>query len=384
VNPASTPTTGTSFSVGDYHACFIKADSTLWCWGGNSNGELGNGTTASSSTPVQVPGLTNVAQVSAGDFATCVLKTDGTVWCWGLNNKGQTGDGTLIERHTPVQVSGLTGVTSITHGSGHPCAIKNDNTVWCWGMGGEWGVFGALGNGTNNNSSVPVQVSGFNNALQIFPGYLHTCAVKTDGTVWCWGGNNSHYGGIHQTGQLGNNSAADSNVPVQVPGLTNVTQIYSGDFHSCALKNNGTVWCWGANDELGMQGMIGDGTAVAFRPSPVQVVGLTNVSKLGSGTGDFATCALKSDSTVWCWGSNISPWTSIGTGQLGDGTTISRNIPVQVTGFTGAVSVSTGEVSTCAGKNDGTVWCWGSNDSGQLGDGTTTNSLVPVQVQNLP
>ena len=170
----------------------------------------------------------------------------------------------------------------------------------------------------------------------------HVCVLKIDGTVWCWGDNSM--------GELGNNSTTQSNVPVQVTGLTGVTTIGAGGYnHTCALKADGTVWCWGNN----ASGELGDGTTTE-RHSPTQVTGLTGVSVIATTTSFYGTCVLKTDGTVWCWGQN-------GVGELGDGTVTNRLTPVQVTGLTGVSVVSTSNSTVCALKIDGTVWCWGSN-----------------------
>jgi prepilin-type N-terminal cleavage/methylation domain-containing protein len=320
---AAAGASSTLFDIGDFNVCAMKADNTVWCWGLNDGGQLGDGTTTDRSSPVQVSGLTNAAQLASNSWHSCAVKTDGTAWCWGWNPDGRLGDGTTTNRTTPVQVSGLTSVSQMDTGDHHTCALKTDGTVWCWGLNHDqsWGTGGQIGNGTwGDNPLTPVQVGGgLSNVKQVSTGYLHTCAVKNDGTAWCWGSNRKSNWGI-DTGQLGDGTFVDRYSPVQVSGLSNVIEIKAGDQHTCALKIDGTVWCWGGNN----------------------------------------------------WG------------QLGDGTTMSRLTPVQVVGFTGAVSVKVGERNTCAGKNDGTIWCWGLNDKGQLGNGATTNSLVPVQVLSMP
>jgi len=345
-----------TFSYQGLHTCALKSDGTVWCWGDNEYGELGDGTTTERHTPVQVSGLTNVVAVAPGSVHTCALKSDGTVWCWGDNYYGQLGDGTTTERHTPVQVSGLTNVVAVTVGSLHTCALKSDGTVWCWGFNGA----GELGDGTTTDRHTPVQVSGLTNVVAVTVGFVHTCALKSDGTVWCWGYN--HHG------ELGDGTTTDRHTPVQVSGLTNVVAVEAGGGHSCALKSDGTVWCWGDN----YYGQLGDGTTTD-RHTPVQVSGLTNVVAVTAGSEH--SCALKSDGTVWCWGDNEY-------GELGDGTTTERHTPVQVSGLTNVVAVVAGGLYSCALKSDGTVWCWGDNEYGQLGDGTTTQRNTPVQVSN--
>jgi len=345
-----------TFSLGGHHTCVLKSDGTLWCWGNNGYGQLGDNTTTSRITPVQVVNLTNVVSIATGNAHSCALKSDGTVWCWGYNYYGQLGDGTTTNRLTPVQVSGLTNVVSIALGYYHSCALKSDGTVWCWGYNG----YGQLGDNTTTDRHTPVQVVNLTNVVSIATGNAHSCALKSDGTVWCWGRNGY--------GQLGDGTTTNRLTPVQVSGLTNVVSIALGYYHSCALKSDGTVWCWGRNG----YGQLGDGTTTN-RLTPVQVVNLTNVVSIA--LGYYHSCALKSDGTVWCWGYNYY-------GQLGDNTTTDRHTPVQVVNLTNVVSIATGNAHFCALKSDGTVWCWGYNGYGQLGDGTTTNRLTPVQTLN--
>jgi alpha-tubulin suppressor-like RCC1 family protein len=396
-------------ATGRDHTCALLEDGTVRCWGSNSSGRLGDGTTSSRSNPVQVLAsgsaeagpvvLGGVTQIAAGDH-TCALLEDGTVRCWGLNSFGQLGDGTTSSRSNPVQVlaSGstqgtnvLSGVTQIAAGPIHTCALLEDKTVRCWGFNGD----GRLGDGTNSTPRLnPVQVlaSGstqgtnvLSGVTQIAAGPFHTCALLEDKTVRCWGSNSS--------GQLGDgtNSTPRMN-PVQVLAsgstqgtnvLSGVTQIAAGSGHTCALLEGKTVRCWGSNSS----GRLGDGTT-SSRSNPVQVLASGSAESgpvvLGGVTqiaaGDH-TCALLEDGTVRCWGPNSF-------GQLGDGTTSSRSNPVQVlaSGSTQGTNVLSGVTQiaagdhTCALLEDETVRCWGFNGDGQLGDGTTSSRSNPVQV----
>ena len=183
---------------------------------------------------MQVGGLSGVAAIAAGGRHTVVLKNDGTVWAWGNNSDGQLGDGTAINRKTPVQVSGLGGVTTAAAGSSYTVVLKNDGTVWAWGYNNS----GQLGDGTTTNRKTPVQASGLGGVTAIAAGG-HTVALKNDGTVWAWGYNNS--------GQLGDGTTTNRKTPVQVGGLSGIAAIASGNEHTVALKNDGTVWTWGDN-----------------------------------------------------------------------------------------------------------------------------------------
>ncbi|MDD3645814.1 MAG: prepilin-type N-terminal cleavage/methylation domain-containing protein [Candidatus Gracilibacteria bacterium] len=254
---------------GGWHTCALLNDDTVKCWGEGMDGQLGNSTwDDDSNVPVLVTLLTGVKQVSVGNWHTCALLNDDTVKCWGSNPPGALGDGTLDNSNEPVLVTGLTGVKKISAGREFTCALLNDDTVKCWG--GNYS--GRFGNGNTANSLVPID-SGYTGALDIATGGWHLCVLMNDNTVKCSGDNAS--------GQLGdNNSPTDSSIPVSVSGLTGVKKIGAGYYFSCALLNDGTVKCWGDNDS----GQLGDGTT-ASSSTPVDVSGLTGVSDISVGGG---------------------------------------------------------------------------------------------------
>ncbi len=314
----------TAVSAGGSHTCALLTNGTIRCWGSNSNGQLGDGTTTQRTAPVAVSGITTAVEVSAGSLHTCARLADGSVKCWGSNGNGQLGDGNLIQRLTPVPV--MTGTTD------------------------------PFGN--------PIPFSG---AASVSAGNSHTCARITDGSLKCWGYNS--------VGQLGDGTTTTRYYPVAVAGITTASEVSAGGggygSHTCARLNNGTVQCWGYNSG----GQLGDGTTTN-RNAPVQVTGITTAVEVSTGqetNGNTHTCARLADGTLRCWGYN-------GYGQLGDGTNTQRLTPVQVTGITTAVSVAAGSTYTCSMLTDNTVKCWGYNSYGQLGNETTTSSLTPVTV----
>ena len=346
-------------------------DGTIECWGKNTQGELGDTTTTSSTSPVSVSGISTATQLDVGAVHNCALLSDATVKCWGRGTEGQLGHGSSPAfESTPVTVSGLTGVVSISAGEQQSAAVLNDGTAKTWG----WNFFGMLGNGnTGTDSNVPVSVSSLTNVDAITVGRYVTCAVLDDGTGRCWGYN--------QQGQLGDgNTGTDSNVPVTVSGLSNAVSIASGGFSSCSTINDGTVDCWGRNTN----GQLGDGTTTDS-DTPVSVSGLSTVCLSSSQPPDplciepglyFHTCSILQDGTARCWGGNAY-------GQLGDASNTGSTSPVVVSSLTGAHSISSGTEHTCASMDDGTVKCWGRNNNGQLGDDSTTDSNIPVTVTGI-
>jgi alpha-tubulin suppressor-like RCC1 family protein len=342
--------------VAGFHACRVNEGGTASCWGDNQQGQLGDGTLTSRSTPALVSGLRNVVALASGQGHTCALLGGGRVRCWGDNLDGQLGDGSTTDRLTPVTVSGLTRAVAITAAASHTCALLGDGTVRCWGDNSD----GELGDGTTVDRPFPTPVPGLSRAVAIATGTSHTCAIVGDGSVRCWGLNSSR--------QLGDGTTTQRLSPMLVTDVVAAVGIAAGFDHTCAVIGNGTVACWGSN----AVGQLGDGTTTT-RFTAVLVNGLpTQVVDVDS-TGNH-TCARLADGTVRCWGINEA-------GQLGDGTTTSPQlIPVPVNGIGNAVAVAAGSAQTCALLADGSMSCWGSNELGGLGDGTFLNSLVPMPV----
>jgi alpha-tubulin suppressor-like RCC1 family protein len=321
----------TAIAAGAAHAVALKKDGTVWTWGDNSNGQLGNGSTSTQSlTPVQVGGLTDMTAIAAGANHTVALKKDGTVWTWGDNSNGQLGDGSTTQSSTPVKVSSLTGITDIAAGNAHTVARKNDGTVWTWGDNSN----GQLGNGNTTQKTTPVQVSDpsdssseLTGVTTIAAGAAHTVALKNDGTVRTWGDNSN--------GQLGDGKTTQKKAPVQVSGLSKVIAISAGGANTAALKDDGTAWIWGNNSN----GQIGNGTTTTPITTPVQVSDPSDTSGhltsvIAIAAGDTHTVALKFDGidtsgeiivAVLAWGDNSE-------GQIGNGTATTTPIttPVQV------------------------------------------------------
>ncbi|MDD5529694.1 MAG: FlgD immunoglobulin-like domain containing protein [bacterium] len=343
----------------------IKADTKVWAWGANADGQLGMGDTTARWQPTQINLLTNITAISAGDGHSLALKSDSTVWAWGTNSEGELGIGSsdFTPHSTPVQTLNLTNIIAISAGTMHSLALKSDSTVWAWGDNS----YGEIGDNTNGNKrDQPVRTNLLTNVIAIAAGMQYSLALKSDDTVWAWGNNGC--------GELGDNSTTDRDQPVQTNILTNVIAIAAGGAttgygHSLALKSDGTVWAWGYNG-YGQLG-IGDTTD---RWQPVQITILTNVSAIAAGM--LHSLALKSDSTVWAWG-----WNAFG--ELGDSTTTDRWQPVRTNILNNIIAISTGYAHSLALKSDSTVWAWGYNYAGELGDSTTTTRIQPVRTNIL-
>jgi alpha-tubulin suppressor-like RCC1 family protein len=357
---------------------------TLWVWGYNYYFGLGNTTNVSVSSPTQTiaSGLNWKQVVNANSFGAGI-KTDGTLWTWGRNNTGQLGDNSTIAKSSPVQIvgggttwkqisAGWNQQQSAVTSNGACLAIKTDGTLWAWGRNS----YGQLGDNTIISKSSPVQTvaAGFN-WKQVSIQLGHAVAVKTDGTLWTWG--------LGTSGQLGNNLLSNVSSPIQTgQGGTSWNSVSAGSYSSSAIKTDGTLWTWGKNN----YGQLGN-ESTSNVSSPIQTVASgTNwkqVSMAGPGFGGSAgpamTAAIKTDGTLWVWGNNNY-------GQLGDNTTISKSSPIQtISAGTNWKQVSAGYLFTAAIKIDGTLWTWGNNGTptlgatGQLGDNTTIAKSSPVQ-----
>ncbi|MBU1218293.1 hypothetical protein KKF34_09565 [Myxococcota bacterium] len=296
-------------SGGREHSCAVKADGSAWCWGKNTSGQLGNGDLEDTMIPAGVSGMSEgVKSICPGADHTCALKSDGSLWCWGSNVSGQIGDGTTEDRHEPVRVESLNyNVISVECGYDHTCVQIDDGSVWCWGSNES----GQVGDSTTENRLVPVMVESVGKDItQISVGANHNFAVKNDNSVYGWG-----MGGFSQ---LGDGNATNQETPVAISPLENsVQKISAGSIFSCALKLDGTVWCWGFN----LFGQLGTGS-VDSQSLPVQTQVLTSgVEQLV--TGSNHACVLKTDGSVWCWGKNED-------GQLSTGDNEDRLIPTPI------------------------------------------------------
>jgi alpha-tubulin suppressor-like RCC1 family protein len=364
-SPVQTLSAGNNWSVislSANHAAAIKTDGTLWLWGSNFQGQLGDNTVVNKSSPVQTfSGGTTWSKVACGTNSTAAIKTDGTLWTWGWNFVGQLGDNNFSSKSTPAQTVASGTTWSLISGGGiHYVATKTDGTLWVWGHGG----FGQIGNNDTNNRNSPIQaIPGTTTWSKISCGTYYTTAIKNDGSLWVWGRNSY--------GQLGVNTTLNISSPVQTVSLgTNWNLVGCGYNHMTAIKSDGTLWTWGSNTN----GILGDGTTT-HRSSPIQTVSQnTTWSKVFVGSYASNNGATKTDGTLWMWGPNTD--TVLGSGDL-----VSRSSPAQI-GESNWQKISCGNYHTAAIKNDGTLWTWGSNNFGALGYNSTTISskASPQQV----
>ena len=400
----------------------LKSDGTVWAWGNNDCGQLGNGTTVKSVVPVKVKNLSNIIAIAAGYDHCLALSRNGTVWAWGGNSRGQLGNGLFEDDYgygstVPVQVLGpggngyLSGVKAIAAGYQYSMALMDDGTVWAWGDN----RCGSLGIGKDYRDyglsspydgpaveALPVRVMGPGGE-----GYLTGVAAialsaqssssfvrlssssfvrLNDGSVWAWGYNGNGELGIGK--DIWDYEGWPCEVyPVRVLGpggagyLSGVKSIAPGCAHVLALLNDGSVLAWGDD----WFGQLGNGDEVWGSPVPIYVKGpggegnLTDVAAIVS--GESFALALKNDGTVWAWGEGYD-------GQLGNGEYDCEYFPAQVKGadgvgfLTGVKLISAGSNHSLAVKNDGTLWAWGANVSGQLGTGSYDDELFPFRLSN--
>ena len=346
-----------------WYSIVTDSRSSVFSWGRNSSGQLGDNSTTSRSSPVSVVGgFTDWCQVSAGGVHTVAVRSNGIAWSWGSGADGRLGNNSTTVRSSPVSVvGGFSDWCNVSAGGAHTVAVRTGGTAWVWGCNN----VGQLGDNTTTTRSSPVSVvGGFTNWCQASAGNNHSLAVRSNGTIWAWG-----YNGNGSASPLGDGTSISRSSPVSViGGFTDWCSVSGGSSFSAAVRTNGSAWAWG----IGGNGVLGNGTTTDTL-SPVSVIGPIsdwyNVS-----AGLFHTLAVRRSGSAWAWGFN-------GSGLLGNNTTTDRSSPVSVVGgFSDWCNVSAGCVHSLGVRSSGSAWSWGCNNSGRLGDNTTTNISSPVSV----
>lgn len=355
--PPSSALRFTSLSAGYYHTCGLSAGAA-WCWGRNTFGALGDGSTTDRPLPARVDGSHTFVSMDAGAGHTCGLTAGGAAWCWGINDEGQLGDGTFVVRASPAGVGGGHTFASISAGHAHSCGLTGAGVAWCWGDDSQ-GQLGDGGEVVPAKSAVPVRVQSDEPFSSIRAGYYQTCGITTAGGARCWG--------MNVAGQNGDGTRTVSSVPVAVSAGPVFTSIAPGDRFVCGTTS-GDLWCWGSNEHGQLGGSEPDTSLVPLRLEGLSASSV--VTSMGASTIPGAEpygCAVAGDGRVSCWGGAIGD-----VRDRGDAAPLDDRIR--------AADVAAGPQHICLLSRDNVAYCGGANYAGQLGDGTRTDraTLIPV------
>jgi alpha-tubulin suppressor-like RCC1 family protein len=348
-----------SLSVGGFTSCARTQAGAAFCWGDNTDGQLGDSTSGNTAlSPKQVKGGTlTFTAIAVGGGHSCGLNSVGAAFCWGNDFSGQLGINTTTGQSVsaPVPVVGGHTFTALATGDVHSCGLRADGTAWCWGGNGN----GRLGDSTNQIRVAPTAVKNGLLFTALTAGAAHTCGLTSGGAIYCWGSN----GG----GRLGDGTTTERRAPTLVVAAgISFTAVAAGGAHTCAVTSTGGVMCWGT----GAAGVLGTG-GNANQSIPTAVVSTAQYQSIAAGGAH--SCAVTVAGAVHCWGNN-------GGGRLGDGTAVNRNVPTPVLGTFAATGVDLGDEHSCARTQAGSAICWGRNLEGQVGDGSAVTALRAVGV----
>lgn len=328
----------------------IKEDGTLWAWGNNENGQLGDGTTVSKNVPTQIGTATDWAKISCGSNHAVAIKNNGTLWTWGVNLQGQLGDGTTTSKSVPTQVGTDTNWAEVVTKNRHNIARKTNGTLWAWGSN----AFAQLGDGSTINRLIPTQIGTANNWQSIGTGTAHAMAIKTNGTLWTWGFNSN--------GQLGDGTIISKSSPVQIGTATDWKSVTGGAYHTVATKTNNSLWTWGRNNngQLGLND-------TTDRTTPTQVGTATNWDKISS--GEDHVLGSRTYGALFAWGYDVN-------GQIGNDEAATNMLtPTLLLNVNFWPDVQAGNIHSTAIDDTGKLYTWGSNIYGQLGNGSFTDDF---------
>lgn len=351
-DPALASRAQPTFATGGGHFLVVKADGSLWAWGENNCGQVGDGTTSDRTSPVRVGGDRDWVAVAAGGghnvglLPTMIgsghslgLKVDGSLWAWGKNDCGQLGDGTTVNRPSPVRIGSGNDWAAVAAGYAHTLAIRSDGSLWAWGKNDH----GQLGDGSTTDASVPVQIGSDSDWVAVSAGTAHSVGLKSDGSLWVWGGNS--------LGQRGDVANEDRPAPVRVGAADSWAAAKAGLGHTVVLRADGSLRAMGAWKR---EVLASGGYMIQSR---LYVYGIGSAKDWTAiAAGDWHSLALKSDGSLWAWGDNSS-------GQLGDGTTVTPVIePQRVGQGLDWVAIDAGGDCSLALTSDGRLFAWGMND----------------------
>jgi alpha-tubulin suppressor-like RCC1 family protein len=341
-----------AIAAGYYHTVALREDGTLWAWGKNEHGQLGDGTPTDRSSPAAIMPSEEWQGVAAGKDHTVALRRDGMLWTWGDNGMGQLGDGTRSDRWSPVAIHPFEQWQAVAAGWEHTVAVRKDGTLWAWGRNSE----GQLGDETAADRQIPTVIFPSEQWRAVAAGTYHTAALRADGTLWTWGAN--------AYGQLGDGTSIGRRSPIAILPNERWRAVATGDAFTVALHADGTLWAWGQNGS----GQLGDGTVIARRLLPRPI--LPGERWLAVSARGGSTAALRVDGTLWVWGNNTS-------GQLGDGSTSNRSSPTPIQAAESWRAIAAGWNHTVALRSDGTLWASGMNAYGMFGNGTQSAEWSP-------
>ena len=350
-------------SGGSFHTCAINAGKSLYCWGANSSGQVGDGTVEQRTSPKKIGASGAWATVSAGGFHTCAISTGKSLYCWGFNGNGQSGDGTVEQRISPKKIGTSGAWATVSVGHLHTCAVTIGDSLYCWGANDS----GQIGDGTTDPRVSPRKIGAGGAWAGVTAGGRHTCGITSGDSLYCWGSN--------LNGEVGDGSAVHPQLSLSKVGSTGVWALAdAGDLHTCAISTGKSLYCWGDNNS----GAIGDGTAGPgydrYSPKKIGTSGAWARVGTGGALGYSHTCAVTTGKSLYCWGNDFYD-------QIGDGTSNLSLFSPKKIGSSGVWAGSTaGGLHACAVSTGNSLYCWGDNSGGQIGDGTTDPRPSPKKV----